>query len=331
MNQTIRTIPHSLLGDEKRVLLAISGGPDSTALLHLAAEWQRGAPHLSLHAATVNHCLRETALEEAQQVARQARDLGITHDILTWEGPKPATGIQEKAREIRYQLLLGLANRLSATHIVTAHTLDDQIETFLMRLCHGSGLKGLGAMREATAFGKVVLLRPFLGTSKEDLLQLCHQHSWTYAKDPSNHNLAFARPRFRKARAVLEQEGLTPQRLATTTKRLAEAHEALDHYAQKTFKAAFSEGRLDLKIVVKEPFEIALRVMEKALEISLSQEIRPIPKARLETFTKAMLEEKSGTRSLAGLVAKRDKNGFLILTPETRRKRGSPKIITNDR
>jgi len=140
----------SLFADLARapaLVLAVSGGPDSTALLMLAARWcaalKRGP---QLLAVTVDHGLRAQSAAEANSVKRLARKLGVPHKTLRWTGRKPSTGLQEAARETRYRLLAEAARKTGAQHVVTAHTLDDQAETVMLRLARGSGLSGLAAM-----------------------------------------------------------------------------------------------------------------------------------------------------------------------------------------
>ena len=143
-------------------------------MMHLVARWaQLHAPHVKLLVATVDHGLRAESRDEAEWVAREARALGLQHETLTWTDAKPATGIQDAAREARYRLLSELARRFPApVAIVTAHTEDDQAETLLMRLARGSGLDGLTAMAEHRAIGEgCVLLRPLLGVSGARLRQ----------------------------------------------------------------------------------------------------------------------------------------------------------------
>jgi tRNA(Ile)-lysidine synthase len=133
--------------DQSALVLAVSGGPDSTALMVLAARWRkrhRGAPKLI--AVTVDHGLRPEARREAADVKRLAARLGVAHRVLRWTGAKPTTGLQEKAREARYRLIAAAATRTRAACVLTAHTIDDQAETVLIRLTRASGLTGLAGM-----------------------------------------------------------------------------------------------------------------------------------------------------------------------------------------
>ena len=134
----------------RSLVLAVSGGPDSMALMLLATRWlPTASPAPVVHVATVDHGLRRGSADEAKWVALQAAAMGFPHHTLTWEGDKPATGRQAAAREARYGLLAGLIGHLSLptpAAIAVAHHRDDQAETVLMRLARGSGVDGLAGM-----------------------------------------------------------------------------------------------------------------------------------------------------------------------------------------
>ena len=138
-------------------LLAVSGGPDSTALLAMAVEWaRRAAKAPRLAAATVDHGLRNESADEAAAVGALCARLGVPHRVLVWSGDKPKTRIQERARAARYALLGAHASEIGAKAIVTAHHLDDQAETALFRLLRGSGVGGLRAMAASADRGRFV-------------------------------------------------------------------------------------------------------------------------------------------------------------------------------
>jgi tRNA(Ile)-lysidine synthetase-like protein len=141
--------------NSRRTLLAVSGGPDSTALLVLAARWRaKRANGPDLIAATIDHKLRAAAKAEAKAVAKLAGKLGIPHRILEWKGRKPATGVQEAAREARFAMFSALAKEIGADTLMTAHTRDDQAETVLHRMGRGSGIGGLAGIRRVHQRGE---------------------------------------------------------------------------------------------------------------------------------------------------------------------------------
>ena len=148
------------LEDLPGLVLAVSGGPDSTALLLLAARWVKRLKRApKLIAVTIDHGLRPQAAREAAMVKRLARRLGVPHRTLHWRGRKPRSGLQEAARHARYELLAQVATRARFAHVLTAHTLDDQAETVLLRL--GMSLAALGEKEAACAsLGEVLRKYP---------------------------------------------------------------------------------------------------------------------------------------------------------------------------
>jgi tRNA(Ile)-lysidine synthase len=301
-------------------LLAVSGGPDSTALLHAAAE-ARG-PAL-LHAATVDHGLRPEAREEAAAVARQAGALGIPHAVLTWipDGPPPATGLQAAARTARYRLLATHAAKVGAARLLTAHTRDDQAETVLMRLCAGSGPAGLAGMRPARALGPgLTLARPFLTLPKADLVAWCEVRGIAYAQDPSNADLRFGRVRLRRVLPLLTGEGLTAARLARLAERAARDEDALVRFADDALARLSRPGEgmpvLDGRGLAVLPEAIALRVLDRALDRAGA----PVGRLeRLERLAAALLPalqaERPLRRTFRGFMIAADPEGTIRLSP----------------
>jgi tRNA(Ile)-lysidine synthase len=246
-----------------RVLIAVSGGPDSVALLGLYAEARRGANLPDAHVATVDHGLRAASAEEAMTVAAMAQALDLPHSTLLWTGRKPATGIQEAAREARYRLLARHAHAVGAEAVLVAHTLDDQAETVLMRLMRGSGLKGLGGMDGRTLSHGIGLFRPFLSVPKSRLIATCQDRGWDYVTDPANTNPGFLRARLRLLAPVLAKDGLTPERLCTLATRMRRADEALDAAALAAMEACriWQRGATlyDAEKLADQPEEIIVR------------------------------------------------------------------------
>ncbi|HEY0147308.1 MAG TPA: tRNA lysidine(34) synthetase TilS [Methylovirgula sp.] len=213
----------------RRALLAVSGGPDSVALMRLAAQWQgQGAPAgTSFFVATVDHGLRCESRAEAETVGRWAQSLGLPHQILAWQGAKPRTRIQERARAARYTLLRAHARLIGADYLLTGHHADDQAETILFRLMRGSGIGGLAGMQSMTEQDGVVLYRPLLGVPKKLLIDYCDACGRSYFRDPSNENSAFIRTRLRAFLPILDEAGLDAAGLARLGHRAARAERAL--------------------------------------------------------------------------------------------------------
>jgi tRNA(Ile)-lysidine synthase len=211
------------------LVLAVSGGPDSVALMWLAARWQRGlARGPLLTVVTVDHGLRPEAAREAREVKRLATELGLTHRTLRWRGAKPKTGLPAAAREARYRLLAQAARAAGASHVLTAHTRDDQAETLLMRLLRGSGLAGLSAMAQISERDGIILARPLLDVPKSQLIATLKRAKIGFADDPTNRDTAFTRPRLRALLPQLAAEGGDARNLARLAARLARANAAVE-------------------------------------------------------------------------------------------------------
>jgi tRNA(Ile)-lysidine synthase len=270
------------------IVLAVSGGADSTALLHLVHGWSGNQARASgsIVAVTVDHGLRPEARTEADEVARQAGALGIAHRIVRWEGPRPASGLQAAARAARYRLLSEIArDRIAdlgsdaSAAIVTAHTADDQAETFLMRLARGSGVDGLASIpphgnlaidgREA-APTTIKLHRPFLGVPRRRLLATLAARSIPFSDDPSNRDRRFERVRVREALEVLETLGVTREALQRSAHRLQMARETLERTADEFEARAVTSiaelvYEIDLASLADAPRETAVRILRRVL------------------------------------------------------------------
>ena len=211
------------------IVLAVSGGPDSMALMWLAARWRRAlARGPRLVAVTVDHGLRTEAAREARDVKRLARSLDVPHRTLRWTGAKPKTGLPAAARAARYRLLAQAARSNGATHILTAHTRDDQAETLLMRMLRGSGIAGLAAMTRVSEREGLWLARPLLDVSKAQLVATLNRARINFADDPTNRDVSYTRPRLRALMPALAEEGGDSKNLARLAARLARANAALE-------------------------------------------------------------------------------------------------------
>jgi tRNA(Ile)-lysidine synthase len=303
-------------------VLAVSGGPDSVALMRLAARL-RGA---SVTVATVDHGLRAESRAEAEAVAAWASEAGLPHRILTWEGPKPETGLQEAARAARYGLLAGLARDLAAPFVLTAHHRDDQAETVLMRLARGSGLGGLAGMRRETGLDGAILARPFLDLPKSRLVATCRAEGWPFLYDPSNADPRFARTRLRRLLPALAAEGLTAERLARLAERMGRADAALEARAAAVLGAvaqAEPSGLvLHAGVLRAEPFEIVLRVLAAAIDrvAPLAPGAAPVRLERLEELTVNVLAARDRFAATLGGAWLTLDDGRLRIRPEPPRR-----------
>lgn len=232
----------SALGAPPRFAVAVSGGRDSMALMRLSAQYAR-TREAEFVALTVDHGLRDGSSDEAEKVAAWCNAAGVAHRLLIWEGEKPSSGVQEAARAARYRLLAQAACEENCAAVLTAHSLNDQAETFLMRLARGSGLRGLSAMAPETkiaagAGAPVRLLRPLLGFSRAQLTATVGAFGQEFIDDPSNDDPAFERIRMRALLAGLEENGLlTNAALANSARRLRAASKSARRVEGRLFLA----------------------------------------------------------------------------------------------
>lgn len=274
------------LRDFSVLILAVSGGADSMALLHLVARWRDMLAEEqwpSVIVATVDHGLRTESRSEAELVARISADAGFEHAILTWEGAKPATGLQAAARDARYRLLMALAEAKAKelagsrgddgevrTALVTAHTQDDQAETVLMRLARGSGIQGLSGIAPRVERDGIWLVRPLLDVAKARLVATLVAMGQTWVEDPSNDDQRFERVRWREAQGVLQSLGLTAPAIARSARRLQRVQtmvaEAAAHWIAR--HANFNDGAFtSVELAAFEDAgEVALRGLQALMQ-----------------------------------------------------------------
>ena len=294
------------------LLLAVSGGSDSTALLFIAARWakkRKRAPKLL--AVTVDHGLRPEARREAATVKRLARRLGVPHRTLRWRGVKPKTGLQEAARIARYSFLAQAAVRAGYEHILTAHTLDDQAETVLLRLARGSGLTGLAGMAHASALPvgaetAIFLVRPLLRIPKSRLVATLKAAGIGHSEDPSNYDPRFTRARLRMLMPALAREGLDARGLMRLAVRMRRA-EATIEFAVGAARAALAPGPwrergpivFDAARFRDLPAEVALRLLGRA--IAQTGDEGPVELGKLEQLYEVLRQSRPPLRrTLAG-------------------------------
>lgn len=300
------------------VILAVSGGADSMAMMHLAARWaaQHPDPRRTLIVASVDHGLRSASRAEAEWVGERARALGLAHEVLVWEGAKPATGLQEAARAARYELLAMLAHRHSGAGpvaVVTAHNEDDQAETFLMRLARGSGLDGLTGMSEECRIGPqhaCRLVRPLLAVSHARLEATLKAHDHAWLEDPSNDSDRFERVRLRKARAHLEALGLTNEMIARSASRLDRSRRALDATERALHAAASLDlhggmfASFDVRAFAAAPEDVRLRMMGR-LVAAFGGQATPARLSKLEALVERMAAAAFSAATVGGTIVSR--------------------------
>jgi tRNA(Ile)-lysidine synthase len=317
------------------LVLAVSGGPDSTALALLVARWRAKLKHgPRLVAITVDHGLRPESTAEAKAVKRLAKGLRIEHRTIAWRGKKPTTGVQTAARSARYGLLAAAARKLGARHVLTAHTLDDQAETVLIRLSRGSGLGGLAGMSRLSplpAAREITLVRPFLGLPKARLVATLAAAKIPFAYDPSNDDPRFTRARYRKMMPLLAVEGIDAGRLALLARRAARADAAIENAVAAALPlVSLTQWSNSGPIMIDRakfsglPGEVGLRLLGRALA-AVGDE-GPVELGKLETLFEAIIAHGDGAasgrlrRTLAGALVTVDRDRLTVHRAPARRR-----------
>jgi tRNA(Ile)-lysidine synthase len=324
------------LADHPVLVLAVSGGPDSTALLLLVARWRKALRRgPKLVAITIDHGLRAEARREALAVKRLARSLGVSHRTLRWSGRKPSTGLQEAARLERYRLLANAARQAHAHHVLTAHTLDDQAETVLIRLTRGSGIGGLAAMARVAPIpsgeGGISLVRPLLVVRKARLLATLRKAGVAYADDPSNRDPRFTRARLRAAMPALEREGLNAERLALLARRVKRAEVALEAAVDAAVADLALDGWSDAHPIAFPagrfaglPAEVSLRLLGRAVTRAGNE--GPVELGKLEALHAGLAASPAAARfrrTLAGAIVTCSGDRLVIERAPARRARAA--------
>lgn len=254
--------------------VAVSGGADSLALLFLLADWASATGKPRPVALTVDHGLQQGSKQVAEDVAARARRHGLAAYVLRWAGPKPATDVEAAARDARYRLMGDWCCENGIHSLFVAHSMEDQAETFLLRLMRGSGVDGLAAMVPVGAFParkceSLRLVRPLLSVPRSKLRGFLSRRGETWFEDEMNADPRFARVRLRGGWPALESMGFTTERIAAAARHLARARAALDREADELLASATrTEGRavlLDANAVATASEEIGLRVLARLL------------------------------------------------------------------
>ncbi len=255
------------------------------ALLLLISEWARTIKGPLPVALIVDHRLRQNSSREAAEVARRAKSLGFAAKVLRSDDAPPKANIEEEARARRYGLLGAWCVKHRVKSLFVAHTMDDQAETFLLRLARGSGVDGLSGMKASSSFPfpgfpGVALVRPLLGFRRAELREYLSAKSVSFIDDPMNADPRFARTRIRAFLPALEAAGIATPRIAAAARHLARAREALESQTDEFLTACArivpgEKALLDGAALLRVPREIGLRVLRRSLMLVGEKPVSP--------------------------------------------------------
>ena len=254
----------------KSFVIAVSGGPDSLALTALSKAYGYEKKK-KFYYVLINHKLRKNSSKEALQVKKLLKKYQIYLNILT--NLKPIKkNIQSEARKLRYELLAKFCKEKNVKTILTAHNLEDQVETFFIRLSRGSGLTGLSAMKPSSEINKKLkLFRPLLNIQKKDLIQISKKVFGKYFKDPSNKNEKYLRTKIRNLKEPLIKSGISYDQIIKSINNLASSKDTLDYYYKKSFKELVEKTKdkitLNLNIFQDLKKEIKIRAINDSIRL----------------------------------------------------------------
>lgn len=256
------------------VAVAVSGGSDSLALVLLVNEWTKEHTKQVI-ALTVDHNLRPESRVEAEQVAAWMKAQNIQHHILTWHPPASLKRLQENARHARYELLTTWCFENNISALLTAHHGDDQLETFLQRLSHGSGLTGLLGIKPVLKLSLCTVVRPLLRASKEELHAYLAEQEHPFIQDPSNENQRFSRVLIRKNQEALTALGITRTAVQKTIERLTLCEELIEKIVEEEREKRVQFDSLGYQTVVLEGWDALSSEVRHRLLINCIRCVRP--------------------------------------------------------
>jgi tRNA(Ile)-lysidine synthase len=309
--------------------LAVSGGADSMALMHLFVNWVRKHDGALPVVLTVDHALRDDSAAEAAAVARWVRALGLSAHVLRWQGKRPASGWEEKARAARYSLLGEWCAANGVASLFVAHTREDQAETFLIRLGRGSGVDGLSAMAPGSpfplaGFERLRVWRPLLQFGRAELRAYLRARDIQWFEDPMNADQRFVRVRVRQMLPQLEASGISVERIAEAAEHLQRARAALDEardaFFAKHVQIAEGKALVDAEALAGLNREIGLRALSLLLMRVGGASYRPRFQ-RLEALFDAILLDNFAqnftARTLSGCHVGRAPKALASFGPQT--------------
>ncbi len=306
------------VADMNAIALAVSGGRDSLALLAAVDRWRREGARPAVHVFTVDHRLSPGSGAVARRVATLARERGLPARVLAWDDAKPGSAIEATARHARYRLLAAACRAAGISHLLTAHSLEDQAETFLMRLRHGSGIFGLAAMRPEIDLGGLVLFRPLLGVARARLAASAASAGLAAHEDPMNDDPRFERVRMRRLLPALARAGLTAPLLAAAAARCAGVAAEIEATVDRLIADAVAVDPFAVVTMGRAAFMTAAQPVRQRLLVRLLQAIGGAaypPRSERVAALHAGLAAATGERwrrTLAGVVIEGGPGGIRL-------------------
>ncbi|QOD38658.1 tRNA lysidine(34) synthetase TilS [Candidatus Wolbachia massiliensis] len=302
-----------------KVAVAVSGGVDSIALLHLMIGWTKKRQCLPPIALTVNHGLRSESQKEAEFVVNYAKELGVKESfILHWEKQNVKGNVQLKARKARYKLLTEWCKNNNVKYLLVAHHKDDQAETFLLRLERGSGIDGLSSMDYQSFLNNVCILRPLLNFSRSEIEKYANFHQLKWVEDRSNQDLKYRRTLYRNLLKASDNQEILTERICLTALHMKRAAKALLHYTRLAFNDCVNVhdlGYIEIQLseFYKVPEEIALRLLLYSIMTISSKYYKPRYNSLIAIFNKILRKDNDVNCTLSECKIRQCRESLLII------------------
>ena len=299
---------------KKTFLIAVSGGPDSLALAALAKSYSY-EKKCRIYYALVDHNIRKNSSREAQSVKRLLKKYGISLNILK-NKQLIKKNIQSQAREIRYNFLTNFCKKKKIQTILTAHNLEDQVETFFIRLSRGSGLDGLSSMKQVNKINKdILLVRPLLDFKKIQLITISKIIFGKFYMDPTNKDTKYLRTRIRNLKNSLEKSGINYDQIFRSIKNLASSRDTLDLYFNSIYKDMVDKKK-DKILINLESFnslnkEMKMRVFKKSIKDFTNAYYSPRSK-KIFNLINQIKTKKNTKLTLGGCIILGEKNHIIL-------------------
>ena len=299
---------------KKTFLVAVSGGPDSLALAALAKSYSY-EKKCRIYYALIDHNIRKNSSREAQSVKKLLKKYGISLNILK-NKQLIKKNIQSQAREIRYNFLTNFCKKKKIQTILTAHNLEDQVETFFIRLSRGSGLDGLSSMKQVNKINKDIhLVRPLLDFKKIQLIKISKIIFGKFYIDPTNKDTKYLRTRIRNLKNSLEKSGINYDQIFRSIKNLASSRDTLDLYFNSIYKDMVDKKR-DKILINLESFnslnkEMKMRVFKKSIKDFTNAYYSPRSK-KIFNLINQIKTKKNTKLTLGGCIILGEKNHIIL-------------------
>ena len=314
-NKLIKTFDQYVTS--QKIAIAVSGGIDSMVLMKVSSLSKKIKPK-NIHILTINHDLRKGSKEETLFVRKEADKLGLKVSILTWKGKKPKTGIQEKARKNRHNLLFNYCKKNNISDLFFAHHLDDQIENFIFRMFRGSGIVGLTSFSNSSKIDKINLIRPLIETPKSDLLLFAKKQKIEWIEDPSNSNLDFDRVKIRNVLKNFYDSGFDKKLFLKSISKLKSINEDIELLTED-YITKYIEVYENIYVSIKREFftdspkEIQMRVIKNCISFFAPEKLyspKDIKIISILNWIKG--NPKVDSKTLGGTLFKKNNNTIIL-------------------